>query len=167
MQPLIIEVPSPLGLRPTGVELTPEVLRAAGLHARLGCADAEQVAVPPYDARRDTATGVLNPRGIAAVAHSLADTIEAALQANRLPVVIGGDCSILLGPLLALRRAADMAWRTWMGRRISASRRRALIVDRALATVTKPEMQGFWVHFDVDVLDDAIMPAVDYRQEAA
>ncbi len=26
-------------------------------------------------------------------------------------------------------------------------------------------MQGFWVHFDVDVLDDAIMPAVDYRQE--
>jgi arginase len=31
--------------------------------------------------------------------------------------------------------------------------------------VTKPELQGFLVHFDVDVLDDAIMPAVDYRQE--
>jgi arginase len=40
-----------------------------------------------------------------------------------------------------------------------------LILDRALATVTKPELQGFWVHFDVDVLDDAIMPAVDYRYE--
>jgi arginase len=37
------------------------------------------------------------------------------------------------------------------------------ILDRALATVTKPEVEGFWVHFDVDVLDDAIMPAVDYR----
>jgi Arginase/agmatinase/formimionoglutamate hydrolase, arginase family len=31
--------------------------------------------------------------------------------------------------------------------------------------VTKPELQGFWVHLDVDVLDDAIMPAVDYRHE--
>ncbi|MFF8393235.1 arginase family protein [Streptomyces sp. NPDC016172] len=23
---------------------------------------------------------------------------------------------------------------------------------------------GYWIHLDVDVLDDAIMPAVDYRQ---
>jgi arginase len=239
VQPLIIEVPSPLGLRPTGVERAPGVLRAAGLHARLGCADAEQVAVPPYDARRDTATGVLNPHGIAAVAHSLADAIEAALQANRLPVVIGGDCSILLGPLLALRRrgryglayldgqadfqhpddepygevaSLDLALATGRGPRpltnldglapLVRSEDVALvgyrdfddndrfgeehvrdsgitvldyrdvraatigqILDQALATVTKPELQGFWVHFDVDVLDDAIMPAVDYRQE--
>ena|GEM_PF-3112479 len=40
-----------------------------------------------------------------------------------------------------------------------------LVLDGALATVTKPQLQGFWVHFDVDVLDDAIMPAVDYRHE--
>jgi arginase len=38
-----------------------------------------------------------------------------------------------------------------------------LILGRALATVTRPRLQGFWVHLDVDVLDDAIMPAVDYR----
>ena len=38
-----------------------------------------------------------------------------------------------------------------------------LILDRALATVTRPGLRGFWVHLDVDVLDDAIMPAVDYR----
>jgi arginase len=37
------------------------------------------------------------------------------------------------------------------------------ILDRALATVTRPGLQGFWVHLDVDVLDDATMPAVDYR----
>ena len=37
------------------------------------------------------------------------------------------------------------------------------ILDRTLATVTRPGLQGFWVHLDVDVLDDAIMPAVDYR----
>src|SRR5690242_4094298 len=63
MRPLIVEVPSPLGLRPTGVERAPEALRAAGLHARLGCDDAQHVAVPAYDDRRDAATGVLNPGG--------------------------------------------------------------------------------------------------------
>jgi len=26
-----------------------------------------------------------------------------------------------------------------------------------------PEIDGVWVHVDADVLDDAIMPAVDYR----
>ncbi len=110
MRPLIIEVPSPLGLRPSGVELAPEVLRAAGLHALLGCDDAQHVAVPPYDGRRDRATGVLNPDGIAEVARSLAGVTESALQANRLPVVLGGDCSIVLGPLLALRRRGRYGW---------------------------------------------------------
>ena len=38
-----------------------------------------------------------------------------------------------------------------------------LILDRALATVTRPGVQGFWVHLGVDDLDDAIMPAVDSR----
>ena len=239
MRPLIVEVPSPLGLRPSGVELAPEVLRAVGLHSRLGCDDARRVAVPPYDARRDSATGVLNPDGIAEVARSLADVIESALQAHRLPVVLGGDCSILLGPLLALRRrgryglvyldghadfqhpddephgevaSLDLALATGRGPRpltdldgqvplvraedvalvgyrdfddndrfagehvrdsgitvLDYRDLRAgtipLILERALATVTKPEVRGFWVHFDVDVLDDAIMPAVDYRHE--
>ena len=36
MDPLIIEVPSPLGLRPSGLEDAPGALRAAGLHERLG-----------------------------------------------------------------------------------------------------------------------------------
>jgi arginase len=239
VRPLIIEVPSPLGLRPSGVELAPEALRAAGLHALLGCDDAVHVPVPPYDDRRDRATGVLNPDGIAEVARSLAGVTESALQAHRLPVVLGGDCSIVLGPLLALRRrgryglvfldghadfqhpddephgevaSLDLALATGRGPRpltdldglaplvraedvaligyrdfddndrfgrehvrdsgitvLDYRDLRAgtvpLILDRALATVTKPELQGFWVHFDVDVLDDAIMPAVDYRYE--
>jgi arginase len=25
-------------------------------------------------------------------------------------------------------------------------------------------LDGFWIHLDVDVLEDSIMPAVDYRQ---
>ena len=27
----------------------------------------------------------------------------------------------------------------------------------------KDELLGFWIHIDADVLDDSIMPAVDYR----
>src|ERR1051325_6421694 len=104
MRPLIVEVPSPLGLRPTGVELGPAALRAAGLHARLGCDDAQHVAVPAYDDRRDEATGVLNPGGIAEVARSLAGVIESARQAGRLPVVLGGAGSMVRARLLARRR---------------------------------------------------------------
>ncbi len=34
---------------------------------------------------------------------------------------------------------------------------------RALDLLTGGGSGGYWVHLDVDVLDDAIMPAVDYR----
>jgi arginase len=33
----------------------------------------------------------------------------------------------------------------------------------ALAIVARDELDGFWIHIDADVLDDALMPAVDYR----
>ena len=29
--------------------------------------------------------------------------------------------------------------------------------------LTRPDLAGFWMHLDVDVLDDELMPAVDYR----
>jgi arginase len=44
---------------------------------------------------------------------------------------------------------------------------RKLGIDRAAAQaieiLQRPVLAGFWLHLDVDVLDDAIMPAVDYR----
>jgi arginase len=33
----------------------------------------------------------------------------------------------------------------------------------AVARLAAGNRKGFWIHLDVDVLDDAIMPAVDYR----
>jgi arginase len=35
--------------------------------------------------------------------------------------------------------------------------------DEAVARLAAGNGEGFWIHLDVDVLDDAIMPAVDYR----
>jgi arginase len=234
---LIIEVPSPLGLRPDGVQSAPGALRTAGLHARLGLPDEAHIDVPPYCDVRDPETGVLNPQGVAAVARGLAAAVDTALDGGRFPIVLGGDCSILLGPSLALRRrgryglvfidghadfqhtcdepngevaSLDLALVTGRGPEIltDVDGLRPLVRDedvalvgyrvfgdndhvleehvrdtaitvvdlpeirehgaasalgKALAAVTRPGVEGFWVHLDVDVLDDDLMPAVDYR----
>jgi len=38
-------------------------------------------------------------------------------------------------------------------------------VSLATMGLLKNRIDGFWIHLDADVLDDAIMPAVDYRLE--
>src|SRR5687768_10052177 len=101
----IIDAPSDLGLRRTGVHGLPDALRAAGLFAGLpDVRQAGRVSVPLYSAVRDEATGVVNSEGVCAFALRLADCIGSVLDLQRFPLVLGGDCSILLGPALALRR---------------------------------------------------------------
>ncbi|MGH7577975.1 MAG: arginase family protein, partial [Longimicrobiales bacterium] len=101
----IIDAPSDLGLRRTGVDGLPEALRAAGLVEGLpNVRYAGRLPVPAYVPERDTATGVLNPEGIRRFSRTLAERVDLTLDDGRFPVVLGGDCSILLGPALALRR---------------------------------------------------------------
>jgi arginase len=100
----IVEAPSMLGLRPTGVERLPDALIGAGLDARLRARRAARVEPPPYDDRRDPETLMLNPQAIADYTPKLADAIGQILETGDFPVVLGGDCSIVLGALLALRR---------------------------------------------------------------
>lgn len=35
------------------------------------------------------------------------------------------------------------------------------MVATALARIARPELDGFWIHVDADVLDPRVMPAVD------
>src|SRR5688572_30729850 len=100
----IIEAPSVLGLWPGGVEQLPQVLLGEGLMDRLGAVHGGRLEPPPFNPERDRETGLLNPRAIAAYARRLADTIGDTLARGQFPLVLGGDCSILLGGLLALRR---------------------------------------------------------------
>lgn len=100
----IIEAPSVLGLRPSGVQDLPTALLDADLRATEGAVRAGRVEPPAYDPTRDPDTEVLNPHGIAGYAVRLADAVGGVLDEGRFPVVLGGDCSILLGNLLALRR---------------------------------------------------------------
>jgi arginase len=232
----IIEAPSVLGLRPTGVERLPDALIGAGLDARLRARRAGRVEPPAYDDRRDPETLMLNPRGIAEYTPALADAIGHVLDTGDFPVVLGGDCSIVLGSLLALRRrgrygllyvdghadfyqpeantngqaaSSDLALATGRGPGIMTTFEgyRPLVRDRdvvafgfrdaeeaaiygsqlpppdmktvdlreirrsgiaatareAVDRLSRPWLNGFWIHLDADALDDAVMPAVDYR----
>jgi arginase len=100
----IVEAPSILGLKPTGVDRLPdELLRhglADGLHARRAGRVAPAVA---YSNERDE-TLTLNARGIAEYSVRLADAVADVVARGEFPILLGGDCSILLGSSLALRR---------------------------------------------------------------
>lgn len=101
----ILDAPSDLGLRRTGVDGLPDALRAAGLLEGLPDARyAGRLHVPPYIPLRDKAANILNPEGIRAFSFALAERVAFTLDLGRFPLVLGGDCSILLGAALALRR---------------------------------------------------------------
>lgn len=100
----ILEAPSTLGLATDGVERLPGQLLDLGLAERIHARRAERLAVPLKDSTPDPETGTLNARAIAAWSPKLADAVEAVLDAGEFPVVLGGDCTILLGSMLAFRR---------------------------------------------------------------
>lgn len=235
----VIDAPSILGLRPTGVELLPKALRAAGLLERLNAQYGGIVAPSsPYNHSRDEETKLLNAEAIKEYSLKLAEAVKRQLHKNKFPIVIGGDCSILIGNLLALRRlgryglffidghsdfylpeesptgeVADMDLAIVSGHgpdilsnldhlkplvkeqdivvfgyRDSAQsaqygcqdiKKTTMInavelvdveklglkntASLGIQTLLKNELSGFWIHLDADVLDDSIMPAVDYR----
>src|ERR1700753_774234 len=102
----IVEAPSALGHVPEhlGVERAPGILLQAGLAGGLNARRAARVAAGGYRPDRDPQTGIMNPRALSDYSSALADVVGPVLDAGEFPVVLGGDCSILLGAMLALRR---------------------------------------------------------------
>jgi arginase len=100
----ILEAPSTLGLATDGVEHLPDQLLSLGLAERIHARRAERLTVLPKDPTPDPETGTLNASAIAAWSPKLADAVEAVLDAGEFPVVLGGDCTIVLGSMLAFRR---------------------------------------------------------------
>src|ERR1044071_4247183 len=98
----IIGVPMDLGAGRRGVDMGPSAIRIAGLNqaiARLGfnVTDAGNVHVHPPEAVEE-----INPRArylpqITAASAELAAMVEAALEEDALPVILGGDHSIAIG----------------------------------------------------------------------
>jgi arginase len=106
----VLDAPSVLGLRPPapgrvpGARRLPEALRGNRLVERLRAADAGRVVPPPYSPAVDPATGVRNGATMPGYTVALADRLVELVGAGAFPLVLGGDCSILLGGMLALRR---------------------------------------------------------------
>jgi arginase len=106
----VLEAPSNLGLKPPlpevepGVKYMAQVLREHGFAQRLQAEDAGRVVPPAYAEVIDPVTRVRNARQIRQYSVELADRIEALLAEGSFPIVVGGDCSVLLGSALALRR---------------------------------------------------------------
>jgi arginase len=99
----VLDAPSNLGLRPLhgepGVSGLAGALRACGLVSRLGARDAGVVVAPVYSFSMEA-----NRVAMAGYTRSLAARIGSLLDAGEFPVVLGGDCSILLGAGVALKR---------------------------------------------------------------
>ncbi|KVV48287.1 arginase [Burkholderia territorii] len=106
----LIAAPSSLGLKPNGAGRepdtwrAPEALLAGGLAARLG-ARVSWLAHPPYAIEPQPGTRIRNGVSIRAFSLELAVHVTGALARRAFPIVLGGDCSILLGCLLGNRRA--------------------------------------------------------------
>jgi arginase len=97
----VIDVPSDSAGISGGVAKAPAALRNAGLMEAL-CQvalveDLGDVPLPEPVPGRDPVTGLIDPGMFAAVVEGVADLVAAALGRGLFPLVIGGDCSLLLG----------------------------------------------------------------------
>jgi len=111
----LLAAPSNLGLRPPepgsvpGAAKAPEALREAGLFTRfaaLGATDSGVVLAGRYvdDDETRPADRVRNESAMIDHSRRLAARIGAALERGEAPLVIGGDCAILLGAGIATAR---------------------------------------------------------------
>jgi arginase len=83
----------------------PAALRAAGLVEALGSADAGDIAARIGDRERDAESGVIGLADHRVAAAELGSLTAGVLRSGRLPLVIGGDCSLLLGVYAGLAQA--------------------------------------------------------------
>jgi arginase len=238
----VLDAPTNLGLRPPtptsvpGCAKAPGALRDHGLVERLSARDAGCLTPPRYDPGDwRPADGVAQAAQISAYSLRLADRIGAIVDAGEFPLVLGGDCSVLLGSMVAMHRLGvevggrvglvfvdghsdfrhpgnapyvgaaageDLALVTGRGqielagiearrpyvrdtdvvvlgirehdeyrldlaaggfsvRPVTALRSAGAARTAQWAREQLDQCAGFWLHVDVDVLDPAVMPAVD------
>lgn len=105
----LLDAPSNLGLRPPspgvepGVKELADAIRATGLPERLAVQDMGSVSPPRYSPDNEPVTGYRNGLSLARYSRDLADRMSPILESKRFAIVLGGDCSVLLGTGLALR----------------------------------------------------------------
>ena len=237
----ILEFSSNLGLRKTksaiepGVKKLPEWLEKHGLYKKINPEHILRLEPPEYSMHLDIESGVRNANKIVKYATEQSELLLEELEENNFQLIIGGDCSILIGTSIALKQKGnyglffldghtdfiwpelsatggaagmDLAIVTGYGhdkltnihelkpyfdennvfcvgnreydkaytRPILESkikyldlkklRKNGLVktVNQFLELVEKNNLDGFFIHVDLDVLNDNLMPAVDSRE---
>ena len=98
----IIDVPLEGSGAGRGEEHAPAALRAAGLLERLGARDAGEADARIRDTRRDPETGVIGADDVRRASTAIASRVREVLEAGDRPLLLGGDCTLLLGVFQAL-----------------------------------------------------------------
>jgi arginase len=107
---VVLDAPSNLGLSPPeegtvpGCYKLPWAVRDRNLLELIDAADAGSLVPPRYRANWEPGDGDRNAESIANYSVALADRLTETIQSERQIVVLGGDCSILIGNMLALKR---------------------------------------------------------------
>lgn len=236
----ILSAPSILGFRPTGMEDLGKSLLASGLEKKLHSTH-PVVHVPTlnslYSAKRDNETHCLNPGALRDFSLTLSKAVSHTISKDRFPLVLGGDCSLLLGITPALKEkgtfglifidahadfyepeksttgeVADMDLAIVTGRgpgiltninnlgpyvsdenvvhigqrdweetkkfgsqdiretsikcfdfKMIRQMGEEQVIKEVLAHLNTLQVDGFWIHFDTDVLSEEVNPAVEYH----
>ena len=107
----LLGVPTNSAGRTDGVARAPAALRAAGLVEALqrtsSTVDYGDVSLPEPSPVRDPETGVIDPTGLRTMVASVRDGVTAILADSRFPLVLGGDCPVLIGCLWSFGDAGD------------------------------------------------------------
>ncbi len=110
----IVDAPTNLGLKPPspgrepGTRHAPDTLRHLGLHDALQPQNVIRVEAAAYAPDEAHAVTIRNIDLITEHAVRLADAVETAIRGGHFALVLGGDCSVLIGSALGLRRIGEM-----------------------------------------------------------
>ena len=238
----LFEFPSNLGLKKTdyaiepGVKKLPGWLQQFGFHDQFKPEKVIRLEPPAYTMLVDEASQVRNADTIVVYAKEQAALLYKEIDNDTFQLILGGDCSILIGSAIALKQKGtygifyldghtDFIWPEMSGTHGAAGMDLAIVagkghnkltniddltpyiqeehiycvgnreydvsyekpvidsnvayfplnrlrenglqntVQQFLQMVEQHNLDGFFIHFDVDALNDGIMPAVDSRTE--
>ncbi|HZB01340.1 MAG TPA: arginase family protein [Actinomycetota bacterium] len=107
----VVGVPTNSAGTTDGVARAPAALRDAGLIEALerssSVVDYGDLRLPEPSPVRDAETGVIDPDGLRAMVEAVRERVGRILSEARFPLVVGGDCPVLLGCLSSFGDAGD------------------------------------------------------------
>lgn len=113
-QRVVITAPSNLGLRPLrtdhvpGAWRAPEALEAAGLASAIGGDRMVRLERPFYSSDAPSGTRIRNGHELRRFNEHLSRAVALTVTQAAFPIVVGGDCSILLGCLAGAKKAGPV-----------------------------------------------------------